>query len=62
MPGPLGLTTAATAHAALAILHGKRPADIPMVPNQQTRCFLNPTLADRIGFHAPAGRSCAAYR
>jgi Gnt-I system high-affinity gluconate transporter/Gnt-II system L-idonate transporter len=50
------------AHAALAILHGKRPADIPMVPNQQTRCFQNPTLADRIGFHAPAGRSCAAYR
>ncbi len=50
------------ANAALAILHGKRPADIPMVANQQTRCFLNPTLADRIGFHPPDGRSCAAYR
>ena len=50
------------AHAALEILHGKRPADIPMVPNQQTRCFINPELAQQVGFHAPAGRNCAAYR
>lgn len=50
------------ARAALEILHGKRPGDIPMVPNQQTRCFLNPELADRIGFHGPSGRSCASYR
>ena len=50
------------ARAALEILHGKRPADIPMVPNQQTRCFLNPELAGRIGLHAPTGRSCASYR
>jgi gluconate transporter len=50
------------AHAALEILHGKRPADILMVPNQQTRCFINPELAERTGFHAPAGRNCAAYR
>jgi ABC-type uncharacterized transport system substrate-binding protein len=50
------------ARAALEILRGKRPGDIPMVPNTQTRCFVNPELADRIGFHAPAGRSCASYR
>jgi gluconate transporter len=50
------------ARAALEILGGKRPGDIPMVPNQQTRCFVNPELAGRIGFQAPAGRSCAAYR
>lgn len=50
------------AHAALEILHGKRPGDIPMVPNQQTRCFVNPELAERIGFQAPAGRSCATTR
>ena len=50
------------AHAALAILHGKRPGDIPMIPNQQTRCFLNPGLAERIGFHLPAGRACTTYR
>lgn len=50
------------ARAALEILHGKRPGNIPVVPNTQTRCFVNPDLADRIAFHAPAGRSCIAYR
>jgi gluconate transporter len=50
------------ARTALEILHGKRPADIPVVSNRQTRCFLNPGLAARIGFHSPPGRSCPTYR
>ena len=49
------------ARAALEILSGKRPADIPVVSNRQTRCLVNPDLAGRIGFRAPAGRSCAPY-
>jgi ABC-type uncharacterized transport system substrate-binding protein len=50
------------ARAALEILHGKSPADIPMVENRQTRCFVNADLAGRIGFQRPAGRSCVTYR
>jgi gluconate transporter len=49
------------ARAALEILRGKRLADIPVVPNRQTRCLVNPELAGKIGFQAPAGRSCAPY-
>jgi ABC-type uncharacterized transport system substrate-binding protein len=45
------------AKTALRILGGARPADIPIVRNRQTRCFVNPGLASRIGFSAPG--SCA---
>jgi len=50
------------ARSALAILRGKRPDAIPVAANQQTRCFLNPDLAGRVGFRAPPGRDCAAPR
>jgi ABC-type uncharacterized transport system substrate-binding protein len=42
------------AQTALRILAGTRPADIPIVRNQQTRCFLNSELAAKIGF-SPSG-------
>ena len=46
--------------AALEILHGKKPGEIPVTENRQTRCLVNPVLAARIGFQAPAGRGCSA--
>lgn len=51
------------ARTALQILRGtKRPGDIPVVENQQTRCYWNPGLAARIGFRPPSGRACTPYR
>jgi gluconate transporter len=38
------------AQTALRILEGARPVDIPIVRNQQTRCFVNSELAAKIGF------------
>ncbi len=46
------------AKTALRILGGARPADIPIVRNRETRCFVNPGLASRIGFSPPG--NCAA--
>ncbi len=46
------------AQAALRILAGARPADISIVRNQQTRCFVNSGLARRINF-SPS-RACSA--
>lgn len=46
------------ADAALKILGGARPSDIPLAVNQQARCFVNPELSAKIGFRAPANRSC----
>jgi len=49
------------AGAALAILEGKRPVDIAVTSNRQTRCYWNPKLAGRIDFRLPPGRSCEVY-
>lgn len=38
--------------AALEILAGRRPSDIPLARNTQTRALFNPDLAARIGFSA----------
>jgi ABC-type uncharacterized transport system substrate-binding protein len=50
------------ARSALEILRGKRPGEIPVAVNQQTRCYFNPDLAALIGFVPPASRTCAAVR
>jgi gluconate transporter len=46
------------ARTALRILAGARPADIPIVRNEQTRCFVNSGLASAIGFSSV--RPCAS--
>ncbi len=46
------------ARTALRILAGARPADIGIVRNTQTRCFVNPELAVGAGFSPP--RVCSA--
>jgi len=46
------------AAAALKILRGAKPRDIPLASNQRVRCFVNPELAEKIGFHPPDERSC----
>lgn len=46
------------ATAALKILRGTKPRDIPLASNQRTRCFVNPELSAKIGFHPPDERSC----
>jgi ABC-type uncharacterized transport system substrate-binding protein len=38
------------AHAAIEILSGKSPADIPVATNRRTRGFINPVLAAQIEF------------
>jgi ABC-type uncharacterized transport system substrate-binding protein len=48
------------AGAAMEILRGKRPSDIAITANRQTRCYFNTELAARIGFVPPPGRDCAA--
>jgi ABC-type uncharacterized transport system substrate-binding protein len=42
------------AQAALDILNGKSPKDIPVAKNVQRRAFLNPTLAKKAGFKPKA--------
>jgi gluconate transporter len=39
------------AQTALDILAGRRPADIAVPRNRQTAAYLNPVLAEKIGFH-----------
>ncbi len=41
------------ANQALEILAGKDPAEIPLSRNQQTKAWLNPVLAEKIGFDLP---------
>jgi ABC-type uncharacterized transport system substrate-binding protein len=48
------------AEAALKILAGARPAEIPLAVNRQARCYWNPALSARIGFRPPEGRACEA--
>ena len=50
------------ARTALEILHGKKPGEIPVTENRQTRCLVNLVLAARIGFQAPAGLDCSAVQ
>jgi gluconate transporter len=50
------------ARAALDILRGKRPSEIPVAVNQQTRCYFNPELAYRIGLVPPASGTCQTVR
>jgi ABC-type uncharacterized transport system substrate-binding protein len=38
------------AAAALSILAGKKPADIPVVRNRRRKAYLNPTLAAQLKF------------
>ena len=46
------------ARTALKILAGAHPADIPVVRNEQTRCFVNSGLASAIGFSS--ARPCTS--
>ena len=41
------------ARTALAIMNGQSPAEITVTQNQQTRMYVNQTLAHRINFHLP---------
>jgi ABC-type uncharacterized transport system substrate-binding protein len=42
------------AAATLEILGGKRPADIPVTRNSKTQAWLNPALAEKVGFNPGA--------
>ena len=41
------------ARTALAIMNGQSPAEITVTQNQQTRMYMNQTLAHRIKFDLP---------
>jgi ABC-type uncharacterized transport system substrate-binding protein len=46
------------ADAALAILSGRRPSDIPITANHLSTCLFNPVIAARTGLQMPAGHEC----
>jgi ABC-type uncharacterized transport system substrate-binding protein len=50
------------AGAALAILSGTSPQQIPVSANRQTECWVNEELARRAGLAIPAGRGCRPWR
>jgi ABC-type uncharacterized transport system substrate-binding protein len=50
------------ARTALRILAGEAPARIPATRNTQTKCYVNPALAARIRFQAPARLACTEVR
>lgn len=46
------------ADAALAVLGGRKPSDIPITANHLSTCLFNPVVAARTGLRMPAGRGC----
>jgi ABC-type uncharacterized transport system substrate-binding protein len=46
------------AAAALAILQGRSPAQIPLAANRRTECWINETQYRRSGLHLPASLGC----
>jgi hypothetical protein len=44
------------AASALAILGGASPEAIPVTRNTESRAYLNPALASRVGFAVPPGQ------